>query len=136
MKALTLTQPWATAMAVEVKRIETRSWATGYRGLLAIHAAKGFPKQAKELAGQAYFDGLLPYPVPIGALVAIVRLVDCIRTEKIAPTLTSQELDWGDYTPGRWAWVTEFVERIEPPIPARGALGLWDVREQALGDER
>lgn len=31
MKALTLTQPWATAMALELKRIETRSWRTKHR---------------------------------------------------------------------------------------------------------
>ena len=28
MKALTLTQPWATLVAIGAKRIETRSWAT------------------------------------------------------------------------------------------------------------
>jgi hypothetical protein len=26
MKALTLTQPWASLMALQAKRIETRSW--------------------------------------------------------------------------------------------------------------
>jgi activating signal cointegrator 1 len=48
MKAITLTQPWATLVAIGAKRIETRSWPTNYRGPLAIHAAKGFPKWAKE----------------------------------------------------------------------------------------
>lgn len=40
MKALSLTQPWASLVAVGAKRIETRSWRTSYRGPLAIHAAK------------------------------------------------------------------------------------------------
>ncbi len=40
MKALTLWQPWASAVAVGAKRIETRSWSTEYRGPLAIHAAQ------------------------------------------------------------------------------------------------
>jgi hypothetical protein len=44
MKALTLTQPWATLVAIGAKTIETRSWPTSYRGPLAIHAAKGYPK--------------------------------------------------------------------------------------------
>src|SRR5690348_17556570 len=48
MKALTLTQPWASLVAIGAKRIETRSWSTSYRGPLAIHAAKGFPKSAQE----------------------------------------------------------------------------------------
>lgn len=38
MKALTLHQPWASLVALGVKRIETRSWSTSYRGALAIHA--------------------------------------------------------------------------------------------------
>lgn len=41
MKGLSLTQPWATLVAIGAKRIETRIWATSYRGPLAIHAAKG-----------------------------------------------------------------------------------------------
>ena len=32
VKALSLTQPWATLVAMGAKRIETRSWATSYRG--------------------------------------------------------------------------------------------------------
>lgn len=32
MKALSLTQPWATLMAIGAKRIETRSWGAAYRG--------------------------------------------------------------------------------------------------------
>lgn len=39
MKALTIWQPWATAIAIGAKRIETRSWETHYRGPIAIHAA-------------------------------------------------------------------------------------------------
>jgi hypothetical protein len=40
MNAISLWQPWATAIALGSKRIETRPWATAYRGPLAIHAAK------------------------------------------------------------------------------------------------
>ena len=41
VRILTLWEPWATLMAIGAKRIETRSWATRYRGPLAIHAARG-----------------------------------------------------------------------------------------------
>jgi len=54
MKALTLTQPWASLMALQSKTIETRSWYTAYRGELVIHAAKGFPKWAKETCEERY----------------------------------------------------------------------------------
>ena len=44
MKALTLHQPWASLMAWGVKTIETRGWATAYRGPL-VQALLG--KQAR-----------------------------------------------------------------------------------------
>ena len=40
MKALTIHQPWASLLARGAKRFETRSWATNYRGPIAIHASK------------------------------------------------------------------------------------------------
>ncbi len=53
MKALTLTQPWASLVAVGAKRIETRSWETNYRGTIAIHAAKGWKPIDREFAVSA-----------------------------------------------------------------------------------
>jgi hypothetical protein len=38
MRILTLTQPWATMVALGVKRIETRAWSTRYRGALGLFA--------------------------------------------------------------------------------------------------
>jgi hypothetical protein len=38
MRCLTLTQPWATLVAVGAKQVETRNWSTRYRGRLAIHS--------------------------------------------------------------------------------------------------
>ena len=39
MKALTIWQPWASLLVSGQKKYETRSWATTYRGPIAIHAA-------------------------------------------------------------------------------------------------
>ena len=39
MKAITIWQPWASLIACGVKKYETRSWATKYRGPIAIHSA-------------------------------------------------------------------------------------------------
>jgi len=41
MKALTISQPYASLIASGEKWVENRSWPTGYRGPLAIHAGKG-----------------------------------------------------------------------------------------------
>jgi hypothetical protein len=36
------------------------------------------------------------------------------------------ELSFGDYTPGRYAWILENVQALPGPIPCKGALGLWE----------
>src|SRR5690242_7565318 len=90
MKALTLRQPWATLVALEAKRTETRSWRTPYRGSLAIHAAKTMTKAASSLCWEEPFrtaleaggyraeDGptINPFGLPLGAMIAIAVLID------------------------------------------------------------
>lgn len=126
MKALTLTQPWATLVAIGMKKVETRSWATPYRGPVAIHAAKGFPKSAQAFAAEERALGRLPSRVPLGVVIAVVRLVDIRRTENFAMEISALERRFGDYSSGRWAWVLEDVNLFSEPIPAIGHLGLWE----------
>lgn len=87
MKALTLTQPWATLVMYGYKKIETRSWATKYRGPIAIHAAKGFPPAAHDLWDNPNFPAFrqvlvtrlsyYPEDMPLGAILGTVELVRC-----------------------------------------------------------
>ncbi len=129
MKCLSLTQPWATLVAIGAKKVETRSWKTPYRGHLYIHAAKGFPRWAQEMAQEApWFRDALNRPndeLPRGCLIATARLVDCVNSH--LAWVTEQEVAFGDYAPGRWAWFLEDVEPIQNPIPWRGQLGLFNV---------
>ncbi len=148
MKALTLTQPWASLVALGLKHIETRSWSTGYRGPLAIHAAKGFPNDCKELCIEEPFRSVLlvagiggASELPRGEMIATAKLLGCVRIVHpralIAEAhrtlmgrdfepLTDQEMAFGDYTPGRYAWVIGEVQMLEDPIVVKGALGLWE----------
>jgi hypothetical protein len=48
IRALTPTEPSAWLVALGFKGFETRSWQTVYRGPLAIHAAKSFPRWAQD----------------------------------------------------------------------------------------
>lgn len=144
MPCLTLTQPFASLVAIGAKRVETRSWRTRYTGELAIHAAKGFPAYAREMLAYGHFARALAqaghtvgrdptrrgsmeitHDLPLGAIVATCRLVRCERTEDIAPDLPPRELAFGDYEPGRGAWVLADVVRLPEPIPAVGHLGIW-----------
>lgn len=134
MKALTLTQPWATLVAIGAKRIETRSWSTNYRGQIAIHAAKGFPPSARELCAKPPFStalnsvGLSLLDLPTGAVIATAELWRVLRIDWNVSTLLpppEPELSFGDYTPLRYAWYFRHVRAIDP-VPAKGALGLWE----------
>lgn len=125
MRALTLTQPWAEAVACGMKQWETRGWRTSYRGPLAIHAAVGFPRGAREFASVERALGRLPSRVPRGAIVAVAELVDIRPTEEVVLEIGAIERLYGDYSPGRYAWQLAAVRRLEEPIPCRGMLGLW-----------
>jgi len=149
IKVLSLTQPWATLCAISTpiqpaKDIETRSWATSYRGPLGIHAAKGFPKWAQELCDEEPFKstlrGLRAKDLPRGVLLCIRSLEDCVPTERIlnpdtiavlngAKPLTDMERAFGDYTEGRYGLFLGPVTRIfEPPFQVTGSLGLWNLK--------
>lgn len=134
MKGITLTQPFASIIALGAKSHETRGWSTPYRGPLAIHAAQGLPKWAALLihdepyrsvlapAGITTFDKL-----PRAVIVAVGDLVEIVETDSWADKVSQAERDFGDWSPGRYAWRMENIRALPEPIACRGTLGLWDV---------
>lgn len=125
MKALSLTQPWATAITLGIKTMETRSWCTNYRGPLAIHASKAFPGWAKDFAETEHTLGRLPARLPLGAIVAMADLIDVLWTGEVVHDITAVERLYGDYSPGRCAWKLENVRALTTPVSCRGYQGLW-----------
>jgi len=66
--------------------------------------------------------------LPRGCVLGTVRL-DGIYTTTAAmrqPDMTPLELSLGDYSAGRYAWLLGAPKPFREPIPARGALGLWE----------
>lgn len=151
MKGLTLTQPWATLVANGAKRIETRSWGTAYRGPLLIHAAKGFPVDARDLVSDPLWRRHLRVDswrdLPVGAAIATARLTGCVSTndsrirarfqftdyENHTPRTPDQlDAEFGNFGPDRFAWFLEDVKPLATPIPMKGALQLWPVLPEYL----
>ena len=134
MKALSIIQPWATLIALGEKKIETRSWATKHRGPLLIHSSKRIEKLICDR--EPFYSTLLSHSIdefaklPTGMIIAKCNLVDCVgilgHRLKNGYILTENEFQFGDYTPGRWAWILEDVEILKKPIPSKGQLNLWN----------
>jgi hypothetical protein len=141
IKCLTLYQPYASLVALRAKSIESRSWRTWYRGTLLIHAARSFPRWAQDLCKQQPFAGVLreaglkdpssglvdPKQLPLGAILAVCTLKHCVRigTPGLDLPPAEPERSFGDYTPGRYAWILRDILPLREPIAARGSMGLW-----------
>lgn len=123
LKATSLWQPWATGMATGMKFNETRGFATKHRGDLAIHAAKRWKFDQRMIAANFRRLGELGFGLPFGAIVAVVRVIDVISTDQV--TLTDREERWGNYAPGRYAWVTTELRPLADPVACVGQQGMW-----------
>ncbi len=109
VKALSVKQPWANLIAAGEKTVETRTWATDYRGPILIVSSKS------------------PKIEPAGFALAIADLVDCrpmIRRDEAAARC-------GVY-PNAHSWVLRNIRKI-PPFPVRGKMGLYDVEIPSSG---
>lgn len=132
MKAISLWQPWASAIALGHKRIETRHWSTTYRGPLAIHAAKRWAPEQREFASIEHTLGRLPRQLPLGAIVATCRLVDVLPTDELKLTVPAVERIYGDYEPGRYGWLLEDIVPLAQPLPYKGGQGFFAVPDEYL----
>jgi hypothetical protein len=85
---------------------------------------------------------------PLGAIIATCELTNCVRIpykpqpfpsddrinksycqmfQLIPPPLErGHELSFGDYTPGRYAWILSNIKPLVKPVPVKGSLGLWE----------
>lgn len=97
------------------------------------------PDDMLGIFGQAAF--------PIGCIVATARLDAAFQlgeaaegtarpAARVARRITSRVMpdcftvrtdDFGDYAPGRWAWLLRDVKALNPPIAMKGAQGFFDL---------
>lgn len=140
MKALSIWQPWCTALALGKKRIETRGWKTHVGGTVALHASRtttGLREMLDEPELWSRVLGVSPQilqrtfeALPFGAVVAVGMLKGCHRVEDLVemPALhENDELALGDYSPGRWGWHFDRVTLLDEPVAARGHQSLFEL---------
>jgi hypothetical protein len=121
MMAISVRQPWAWLL-FHGKPVENRDWRTGYRGPLAIHAAKGMTRDEYKdaLDFVCGFDPELTRTIPDreslvrGAVIGTVMQVGCVRAHS------------SPWFQGEWGHLYEGARELLVPILAWGALGLWE----------
>lgn len=120
LPAVSLHQPWASFVAIQVKPYETRHWPpppdiVGQR--IAIHAT--LKPVSSEHYAWWYRVSRGTRTLPLGSVVCSAMLT--------AVHFATDVLDdpYGDYSRGRYAWELRDVEVYDPPIPAVGHQGIW-----------
>lgn len=138
MKALTVRQPYADAIASGTKRIENRTkpMPPKFAGVpVLLHAAKD--RHASKLTAldlsQITGDRIHEWHDTRSAVLAVIRF----RGSHKAPADgTWCCRPWGQVTtrhrPEVWHWEIDQVTRLAETVPATGALGFWTVPDTVL----
>lgn len=129
MKVLSLMQPWASLLVMGIKKIETRTWTTTFRGELLIHASKSTAGKIfiKTPSISQHLDSFAS--LPLGAIIGQATLKDIIRVNSIPVQETDvilEENAFGDQQKAKYHWVFEAAILFDEAIPATGKQGLWE----------
>jgi hypothetical protein len=136
IRALSVRQPWAWAIACAGKDVENRTRGTRYRGLLTIHASKTVYREDMEnpliLEAIAGTDFVIDEgPSSLGAIVAVAELVSCHLSPDFNGTCGATRplcSPWA--VRDQYHWCLASVRPLAEPVPCRGALGLWRLPDE------
>ena len=138
MRALSVQQPWCSAIACGPKRVENRSWPAprwiiGQR--IAVHASKGpdwhAPREAWTAAGIAPYVPGSPRAawtgsLPLGAIIATATVAGCHDWHECMQWRACS--DWA--VSGQQQWVLADVHPLLERVPCNGKLGLWPLPDE------
>lgn len=138
MKALTVRQPYADAIAHRAKPVENRSKPLPVKHIgvpVLLHAGKEPHASGITAVDLAQLTGARTHSWPDtrSAIIAVIRfggfhLADsndhwCCRPWGQVPTRVQPEV---------WHWQITDVTPLDEPVPATGALGFWTPKEDVL----
>lgn len=131
VKALSVRAPWWWAI-LHGKPVENREWYTNFRGTVLLHASKHWSRREIEedlddIRYMAEEDGIMLPEIDLawmlecgGCIVGSVRIVDCVHEHPSA------------FFVGEYGFVLRDAVEFRKPVPFRGALGFFDVPEEAI----
>ena len=134
MKVLTIQEPYATFIMQGMKKIETRSWKTKYRGEIYIHAGKS-KKFLKRIHNNKVLKLLENIDLNYGNIICKAELIDCVYMTKAFIDKVKSENNYeyilGEYAVGRYAWILQNVQKLNQKIHAKGKLNIWTYPESS-----
>lgn len=139
-KCISLYQPWAQLVVMGKKKFETRSWKTHHTGLLLIHAGLN-TSFVNDLLNNEQFKKHIPSAnlLSTGRIIGAVDMHGCFPAHDILKILGEQnereEIAFGNYERGRFAWKLKYALMFDKPIPFRGFQRLFDVPEELVADQ-
>jgi hypothetical protein len=137
VRALTVRQPYADAIAHGAKAVENRTKPLPPKHVgvsVLLHAAKEAHATRITAAGLSEFTGtrITDWTDTRSAILAVIRFRGSHR-------VTDDQWccrPWGQVTtrvqPEVWHWEIDQVTRLAQPVPATGALGFWTVPDDVL----
>lgn len=145
MKAISLTQPWATLAAIGAKKIETRGWNTTHRGETALHSSATFPKAERRLCfDNPFFNAALRAAFPELSMNEIVESLplgkviakfDLLASKPMwikgvvspdVPFPGTPEREFGTYHAGRYMFFMGDMRPLAVPVAVKGKLNIWE----------
>ena len=133
MRAVSVRQPWAWAIARGHQPVLNRAADTGYRGPVAIYASfrvdlESFESDVVRQAASAVWDPADP-AAAIGGIVAVVSLAGvCAVAASGAPCGCGE---WA--RPGAYHWRLADPRPLRWPVLAVGQAGLWELAPAVAG---
>ncbi len=139
MNCLSLSQPWADVMVFGPKGIENRKWATTFRGMILLQAAKSVDRS--DVAGSAaakFYGGIYQArPELAGRLGVAGAIIGRAKVTKIVSPEIAREFypDQAEFIFGPYCWVLEDRQSLKSPFPIRGEMGLFKVSDDIWPDD-
>lgn len=146
MRALSLTQPWATLVAMGIKPVENRKWRPSDKLLgedFAIHASAKFDYKDAAWIQEHFADDKVVIDLLNGkhvqsAILGVVKLAGYMRGgtyfHRVGMEIRGEEtheLMHSKWFFGKFGYVLEDVRTLPSPvIGVKGSLNFWNVPQE------
>lgn len=146
MRALTLWQPMAWAIAEGHKPVENRSWPLppdmiGAR--FAVHAGKKYdPEWASMIRSTFGLDVPPKNDIALGAVIAVATFRGCLDDEEVRMLNAEGLAELGmpaeamdsvtAWFSGPYGFLVADIQRLSTPVPCRGFQGFWNLPEEIV----